>query len=150
VMQSSCRSTWQFASLLEEGQWGRITTVAQTIYDVLDEHRAAATSEADKGSKFERLFKAYLTTDSLFADQFDAVWMWNGWPDREGKHDTGIGLVALNKITGGRVAIQCKFFDPTSTINKPDIDSFLSATSTRGFEPRDCGSNGVSGLTRRA
>lgn len=33
-----------------------------TIYDLLDELRASAISEADKGSKFERLMKAPLPT----------------------------------------------------------------------------------------
>lgn len=39
---------------------GKIGVVAVSIYDVLDDLRASTTSEADKGSKLERLFKAYL------------------------------------------------------------------------------------------
>ena len=34
--------------------------VSATIYDVLDDLRASAISEADKGTKFERLMKAFL------------------------------------------------------------------------------------------
>jgi predicted helicase len=110
--------------------------VPQTIYDVLDQLRASATSEADKGSRLERLFKAYLQIDPVYADQFSDVWLWNEWPDRGGKHDTGIDLVAKDRLTGGLVAIQCKFFASSSTINKPDIDSFLAASGKEGFAQR--------------
>jgi len=115
---------------------GNNQRVAQTIYEVLDELRASATSEADKGSKLERLFKAYLMADPVYAEQFSEVSLWNEWPGRGGKHDTGIDLVATDALTGGLVAIQCKFFAPTSTINKPDIDSFLSASGKEGFAQR--------------
>jgi hypothetical protein len=64
------------------------------------------------------------------------VWLWNEWPGRAGKHDTGIDLVAQNRITRGLVAIQCKFFASTSTIQKPDIDSFLSASGKEDFAER--------------
>ena len=59
-----------------------------------------------------------------------------GLADRGGKHDTGIDIVAVDRPTGGNVAIQCKFFDPNSTISKPDIDTFLSASGKEGFTQR--------------
>ncbi|HVT64259.1 MAG TPA: type ISP restriction/modification enzyme [Mycobacteriales bacterium] len=107
-----------------------------TIYDVLEQLRSSATSEADKGSKLERLMKAYLETDPVFAEQFSGVWRWTDWPGREGRPDTGIDLVATDAVTGGLVAIQCKFFASDSTISKPDIDSFLSASGKEGFTER--------------
>ena len=107
-----------------------------TIYDVLEELRESATSEADKGSKLERLIAAYLKTDPMYAEQFSDVWLWQEWPGRGGKHDTGIDLVAVDKRTGGNVAIQCKFFGPTSTVDKDAIDSFLSASGNQGFAER--------------
>ncbi|WP_040385350.1 DEAD/DEAH box helicase [Demetria terragena] len=107
-----------------------------TVYDVLDELRAQSTSEADKGSKFERLIEEFLRTDPVYANQFSQVWHWNDWPGREGKHDTGIDLVATNKVSGGTVAIQCKFYAPESTISKADIDTFLSASGKAGFTER--------------
>jgi predicted helicase len=107
-----------------------------TIYEVLDELRASSTSEAGKGSKLERLFATYLKTDPVYADQFSDVWLWQDWPGRDGKHDTGIDLVAVDRLTGGHVAIQCKFYDPHSTIGKGDIDSFLSASGKEGFTQR--------------
>jgi predicted helicase len=110
--------------------------VPGSVYDLLDQLRASATSEVDKGSKLERLFKAYLTTDPVYADQFSGVWRWSEWPGREGRPDTGIDLVAADAVTGGLVAIQCKFFAPDSVISKPDIDSFLSASGKEGFTER--------------
>lgn len=110
--------------------------MSTTIYETLDELRQSATSEADKGSKFERLFAAYLRTDPMYAEQFSDVWLWQEWPGREGKHDTGIDIVARDRLTGGNVAIQCKFFAANSTVGKSDIDSFLSASGKEGFSQR--------------
>lgn len=110
--------------------------MSTTIYETLDELRHSATSEADKGSKFERLFAAYLRTDPMYAEQFSDVWLWQEWPGREGKHDTGIDIVAQDRLTGGNVAIQCKFFAESSTVGKADIDSFLSASGKQGFSQR--------------
>ena len=47
---------------------------------------------------------SYLRTDPVFAEQFSDVWLWQDWPGRDGKRDTGIDLVAVDKITGGNVA----------------------------------------------
>ena len=110
--------------------------MSTSIYEVLDELDGQATSKADKGSKLERLMAQFLRTDPVYAEQFSDVWLWQDWPDRGGKHDTGIDIVAVDRLNGGHVAIQCKFFDPNSTISKPDIDTFLSASGKEGFTQR--------------
>ena len=110
--------------------------MATSIHEVLDELSRQASSKADKGSKLERLIAQYLRTDPVYTDQFSDVWLWQDWPGRGGKHDTGIDLVAVDRLTGGHVAIQCKFFDQSSTISKPDIDTFLSASGKEGFTGR--------------
>ncbi|WP_144707542.1 DEAD/DEAH box helicase [Dermacoccus nishinomiyaensis] len=107
-----------------------------TVHEVLDDLRAKATSERDKGSRFEQLMAAYLQTDPLFADQFSDVWSWQDWPGRDGKSDTGIDLVAVDRVTGENVAIQCKFYAEGHTVSKGDIDSFLSASGTSKFGQR--------------
>lgn len=107
-----------------------------TVYDVLDQLREQATSETSKGTKFEHLMLGFLRTDPMYADQFSDVYLWNDWPGREGKHDTGIDLVAVDRTTGANVAIQCKFYASDSTIGKADIDSFLSASGKEGFGER--------------
>lgn len=107
-----------------------------TIHHILDELAEAATDHRDKGGKFERLMKAYLTTDPLYVSRFSEVWLWTDWPDRKGKADTGIDLVAQERDTGALVAIQCKFYAPTYTLQKGDIDSFFTASGKSPFASR--------------
>ncbi|WP_324651978.1 DEAD/DEAH box helicase [Georgenia sp. H159] len=110
--------------------------MSATIEEVLDELYYSSTSEVEKGSKFERLIASFLRTDPQYADQFDEVWPWMEWPDRDGQGDHGIDLVARERDTGDVVAIQCKFYDPAGTLAKPDIDSFLSASGKYPFKRR--------------
>jgi len=110
--------------------------VAQGIHEILDELYASATDEQDKGSKFERLMQAYLQADLLWADRFSDVWLWMEWPDRHGKPDTGIDLVAVERDGSGLTAIQCKFYAPNHYLQKSDIDSFFTASGKSGFSQR--------------
>lgn len=64
------------------------------------------------------------------------MWLWSEWPGNGGRDDTGIDLVAQDRITGGTVAIQCKFYAPTTTISKDDIHTFLSESGKEGFVER--------------
>lgn len=97
---------------------------------------AESGSTVEAGSKFERLMAQYLRLDPLFAQRYDQVWSWMEWPGRDGKRDTGVDLVAREKGTGNFTAVQCKFYAPTTTLQKPDIDSFLSASGKHGFTNR--------------
>ena len=90
---------------------------------ILDKLYHSATSERDKGDKFERLIRKYLLVEPLFADRFDQVWRWSDWPERGARPDRGIDLIARERETGDLVAVQCKFYDPTHYLTKPDIDS---------------------------
>lgn len=107
-----------------------------TIHHILDELAEAATDHRDKGGKFERLMKAYFQADPLYVSRFSDVWLWNEWPDRKGKADTGIDLVAQERDTGALVAIQCKFYAPSYTLQKGDIDSFFTASGKSPFASR--------------
>ena len=94
---------------------------------ILSKFRKYATSERDKGDKFERLMQAYLQTDPLYAHSFKNVWLWNDFPARKdfGGSDIGIDLVA--RTHGGDYwAIQCKFYKESSPIDKPAVDSFIA------------------------
>lgn len=86
-----------------------------------------APSNAERGTKFEQLMVRYFELDPTMAQQYDAVWRWIDWPERRGRTDTGIDLVARERDTGNYTAIQCKFYEPTHTLAK--------GTSTR-FSPR--------------
>ena len=104
-----------------------------SFQNILEEYRKISFSERDKGDRFERLIQAYLKTDPKYAYLFKEVWLWNEFPQRGefGGKDTGIDLVALT-YEGDYWAIQCKFYDEKTTIDKKSVDSFLS-TSSRKF-----------------
>jgi predicted helicase len=110
--------------------------VTATIYEVLDDLRRSSTDEREKGDRFERLMAAYLRTDPMYAAKFSDVWLWSDWPDRRGKPDTGIDLVARERETGDLCAIQCKFYSPDHTLQKEHIDPFFTASGKAGFTSR--------------
>jgi predicted helicase len=88
----------------------------EALNEVLTNIRAAAQTERDKGTAFERLVKEFLVKDALWAEKFSDVWMWSDWPERDGRGDAGIDLVALESETGELWAIQAKFYDPAHAL----------------------------------
>jgi predicted helicase len=110
--------------------------VARTIEGLLDKIYFTSGSEAEKGSRFEKLIVAYLQTAGQYADRFSDVRLWQDWEGRQGKADTGIDIVATDKLTGELWAIQCKFYAPHHYLNKAHIDSFFPASGKQGFSQR--------------
>jgi predicted helicase len=106
------------------------------IHELLEEYASFAQNTHDKGHLFEKLIQKFLQTDKTYSDKYDQVWLWQEWPDRQGKVDTGIDLVARDKFTGELCAIQCKFYDPHYNLQKSDIDSFFTASGKEGFTSR--------------
>lgn len=100
-----------------------------TITEILEQFRTESLTEKEKGTKFERLMKSWLKTDPRYHN-LHKVWLWDEFPQRNefGGKDIGIDLVAKTD-EGEYWAIQCKFYDPSATINKPAVDSFLSTSS---------------------
>ena len=96
--------------------------------DVLKALEARAKNNREKGDLFEALTKAFLEQDSLYREQFTKVWLWNDWPHRAGRPDTGVDLVAQNSDDGEYTAIQCKFYRADEYISKSDVDTFISAS----------------------
>jgi len=94
---------------------------------VIDEFRTAS-SNVERGERFERLMVDYFRLDPTLAAEYDEVCRWPDWSHREGTHDSGIDLVARRRETGEWTAIQCKFFDPKHSLQKGDIDSFFTAS----------------------
>jgi predicted helicase len=109
--------------------------VATTFDVLLDSYRDLADSERMKGNYFEQLVGRYLEKDGVQAPQYRNVWLWRDWPDRDGKKDNGIDLVA-ERQDGGFTAIQCKFYAEGHRIQKSDIDSFISASGKPPFTHR--------------
>lgn len=109
---------------------------AEALAAVLASLRAAAESERDKGTAFERLVRTYLREDALWRAKLSEVWMWSDWPDRAGRGDAGIDLVAKDAETGELWAIQAKFYDPSYALQKGDIDSFFTESGKAPFSQR--------------
>lgn len=104
---------------------------------ILNKYRENATSERNKGERFENLIQAFLQTDPKYTFELEHVWLWNDFPFRDdfGGNDLGIDLVAKT-ITNEYWAIQCKCYQETAIIDKPAVDSFLS-TSGKKFKEND-------------
>ena len=82
-----------------------------TFNDVLAKYRTISFSERDKGTRFERLMRAYLLTDPKYTSMLNSVWLWENFFARDelGGVDSGIDLVAQT-IDGEYWAIQCKCY----------------------------------------
>ena len=89
-----------------------------------------------RGIKFEKIFaKKYLKKHHLFTKLYKDVLLWEDWEERPFKTDIGIDLICIgydNKIT----AVQAKAYNPSSSISKPDIDSFITASNSDLFSYR--------------
>lgn len=100
--------------------------------EVLDQLRENQP-QGKYGIAFEKLMVNFFKTDPVLAAEFDEVTRWDRWRYNGGKTDTGIDLVARRRADGKWVAIQAKFYKPTTSIQKQHIDSFFEA-SGRSFE----------------
>ena len=105
-------------------------TSFQEVLELLDQK---TTSTSEKGAVFEQLVKAFLEEDKAQSKRFDRVWLWSDWPGNNNQHDTGIDMVARERENGNLVAIQCKFYSPSSTIQLTELNKFLASYSTSNF-----------------
>ncbi len=106
---------------------------SRTFRDVLAELDADARTPVEKGRSFERLVKAFLEWDKAQARRFSRVWLWSDWPGSGGRHDIGIDIVAEERDGGDLVAIQCKFYGPSTRIVREHANSFLGAYGADEF-----------------
>ena len=118
-----------------DGESAKVNLGFQSVLNYIREH---ARSERQKGDLFEQLMQKYFTEDPDYKDQFSEVYLWKEWAqlrtDFDGR-DIGVDLVA-QKHDGGYCAIQCKCYEETTRISKPDIDSFISASASEIFTSR--------------
>ena len=107
-----------------------------TFHDVIEAFRDEPTN-SERGTKFEKLMVRYFELDPMWSSRFDGVWRWNDWPERpHNRPDNGIDLVAREADTGDHVAIQCKFYSPTTRLGKEHLDSFFTESGKHGFAER--------------
>lgn len=98
------------------------------LLQILQNFRKTSYSEREKGDKFEKFIKKYFQIDPVYSNIVENVWLWSEWPGRNGQPDTGIDMVAKEKITGTYWAIQCKFYGEHYKVSKADIDTFMAAS----------------------
>ncbi|MDQ6630133.1 MAG: DEAD/DEAH box helicase family protein, partial [Verrucomicrobiota bacterium] len=108
----------------------------QTIHDILEIFREGARHNRNLGDKFEKLIASFLTKDPYYGNHFSNVWLWMEWPGRNNQPDTGIDLVAQERATGDFTAIQCKFLDPDTYLQKDGVDKFLATSGKAPFTQR--------------
>ena len=121
----------------------------QAFYTLLDRMREVAHNERDKGDMFERLMCQVLAIASPYSERYSKVQLYKDWAVEHPEcvpnaRDIGIDLVATLIETEWQgpnkearyVAIQCKFYDQDSSVPKAEVDSFLSASSTKYFAER--------------
>lgn len=88
---------------------------------------STSDNKREKGTKFERLIKKYLSISPLYSEIYDEIWLWSEFPYKN-TNDIGIDLVAKRKGCDEYTAIQCKFYDVNNYVSKPDLDTFISAS----------------------
>ncbi|WP_395601518.1 DEAD/DEAH box helicase [Pseudomonas sp. A1230] len=105
------------------------------LQELFNIYRSSSRSEREKGDYFERLVRVFLEKDDTQKQYFSEVVPFADWARSQGwsTTDTGIDLVATLSDGSGFAAIQCKFYSPNHIVQKPDIDSFISAASNALF-----------------
>lgn len=98
-----------------------------TFEEVLDQLRENQP-QGKYGIAFEKLMVNFFRTTPSLAEQFDEVCRWSDWRYNNGQTDTGIDMVAHRVADDSWVAIQAKFYKPTTSIQKGHIDSFFEAS----------------------
>ena len=100
-----------------------------TFGDVYEVLRDRYPDPRERGRQFEPLVQQVLTTDRQYRDRYTKVWHWNEWPGRDGS-DNWCDIVA-ERADGGLTALQCKCYDPDSTLYQTDVESFLGRDDAR-------------------
>ncbi|MEZ2121443.1 DEAD/DEAH box helicase [Corynebacterium sp. CCM 9203] len=86
-------------------------------------------SNAARGLEFEKLMVRYFQLHPMYSQEYDEVLRWNDWKYKDpSAGDTGIDLVAHRAEDDSWTAIQCKFYEPTTTLQKSHLDSFYTAS----------------------
>lgn len=114
---------------------GSETSLPASLTALFQKLRDRSRSTYEQGAFFEAFLRKYFTTDPYYSSFFDAVWRWDEWPERWGR-DTGIDLVARERVTGALWAIQAKFYDNHAQLTLNDIATFLAVSNTSHFTER--------------
>jgi len=110
-------------------------TKLSSLEELLEEIDKKDGIQRDRGTMFENVSLVYFKNEPMYKQRFSDVWLLKDVPNEYGipKIDVGVDLVAKERITGDLVAIQCKYYAPSTIIQKGHIDSFLNEIGKRYF-----------------
>ncbi|MGN0918184.1 MAG: type ISP restriction/modification enzyme, partial [Oxalobacter sp.] len=97
--------------------------------------------QRNKGTRFETLCQSYFQKEPTYKGLFSKIESFRQWAENHPElsanaKDIGIDLVATLADNTGYAAIQCKFYGKHQSVSKPEIDSFISASSKKHFTQR--------------
>lgn len=100
-----------------------------TFNELVSQIDSYMTNQRDRGTAFEKLVVAYLKNEPAFKNKYSDVWMLNEVPEKYhiSKQDTGVDIVARDRMTGKLTAVQAKFYK--GKVGKNTINSFIAETS---------------------
>ena len=101
-------------------------------YRLLQKEYDEKGNSSGKGVPFEKFVKKFLKTSPVWSSQIKDIWLWDEYPNKWSR-DIGIDLVFHNHL-GKKWAVQAKCYDPKYNIPKTEIDSFLSASSSKRID----------------
>jgi predicted helicase len=115
-----------------------INTNEGALEELLNQLRNTSKTQREKGTSFENLVKIFFENDSTYSIQFDKIYTYQEWAKEQQRPatDIGIDLVAKNINDDFYTAIQCKFYDENSTIDKKGLDSFIASSDSDIFNHR--------------
>jgi len=87
-----------------------------------------------RGRQFECICAWFLKNAQRYRGKIKEVWLFAEWPGRWGP-DCGVDVIA-ETVDGEIWAVQAKCYDPSGSVSKRDIDSFLSESSRPGVSHR--------------
>lgn len=100
-----------------------------TFNELITQINGHIDNQRNRGTAFEKIVLAYLKNEPTYHNKFSDVWMLKDVPARYGipKKDTGVDLVARDRITGELTAVQAKFYK--GKVGKDTINSFVAEFS---------------------
>ena len=97
-----------------------------TFNELVNQIDDQLTNQRDRGTAFVKLAMAYLKNEPAFKNKYSNVWMLNEVPDefQISKQDTGVDIVAQDRVTGKLTAVQAKYYK--GKVGKDTINFFIA------------------------
>lgn len=85
--------------------------------------------QRNRGTAFEKIVVSYLKNEPIYKNKYSDVWMLNEVPEEYhvSKRDTGVDIVARDRVTGKLTAVQAKYYK--DKVGKDTINSFIAEAS---------------------